>query len=111
MNSLKMKLLDELMNHLSGMQGMDLKKLMDSEKDSGAGVGPEDPMADEMGDKPKGLAIEKVSVMGKPKMDGMDDAAEEASESPEMEAMEQKNGGEDDEMSDEELKELLAKLV
>jgi len=58
MNRLKVKLLDELMDHLSDSQGSDLKGLMDESKN---------PMENEMGEdgKPKGLKIESVEIMGK----------------------------------------------
>lgn len=83
-------LLDELRDHLSNSQGMDLKGLMDSEKM---------PKPDPMGEDPKGVAVEKVSLMGQP-MES-EDAAMDSADGVDM------GGGDDEEMNDDELEELL----
>ncbi len=96
---MKMKLLEELLSHLSSSQGMDLKALLDESK-----MPKEDPMAEvsplEEMDKPA-LSVEKVSVMDKPEMD--------ASET--MDKMADAPGSEDEEMNDEELEELLKRAL
>jgi hypothetical protein len=61
----------------------------------------EDAVGAEMHGKPKGISVEKVSVMGKP---GFDEQAEEAME----EAVPDK--GMDEELTDEEIAELLKQL-
>jgi|SRR6478609_5139084 len=101
MDPLKLKLINELMDHISTSQGGDLKSMLDEAK-----MAKEKPMnpLDEA-TKPKGLAIEKVSVLSKPK--------------PEIEDLQKKPSPFGDstasdsepEMSDDELKELLAKYL
>ena len=103
MNALKMKLVEELMSHLSSSQGNDLKSLLDKSK-----APMEEEMPEEMMDKPKGISVEKVSVMGKPK--GFDEKADEAIESMDGEPKEDLMPGET-EMSDDELEELLKQLT
>ena len=100
---LKQKLIQELMDHVDGIQAKDLLALLD--KARGA------PEMDEMG-KPKGIKVEKVELMGKPEKElpeGMeeDSPEHEAAETPEMEKAEHGQ----DEMTDEEIKEMLAKLI
>src|SRR4051812_25043644 len=82
MDPMKLKLIDELMSHLSGMQASDLKGLVDQAKMAKEGSpmeemseSPADEMAEDSG-KPKGLSVEKVSVMGKPQ--SFDDKAKDA---------------------------------
>lgn len=118
-SGLKQKILDEIMEHIGSSQGNDLKSLLDQSK-----MPQEDPMAkmgdpmdkgdemDEMG-KPKGLSVEKVSVLGKPddsKMNPLsgqsDDISDELTKPDDMSMK-----GDDDELSDDELEELLKKLV
>lgn len=91
----KAALIDELVNHIEGMQFSDLMALKNKVMSKGieevAEVeGKEMPEEMSMG-KPKGIAIEKVEVLGK---------------KPEMEA----ESGEE-EMSDDELKQMLAKYL
>lgn len=125
MNPLKIKLLSEMLSHLDGSQGMDLKSMMDQEKNEtpmdeamespdklalGDKLGldkldkPEDPM---MG-KPKGISIEKLSLMGdkKPMMDGGGVGPQGMMDDKGMDSK-----GMDDEMSDDELEELLKRLT
>lgn len=90
LNPMKMKLLDELLEYLSDSQGNDLKSLA-APKAPDPLESP-DPL-EKLGEHPpKGVAIEKISVMGKPK-DGM--PGEE---------------GEADEPNDDELQEILKKI-
>jgi hypothetical protein len=96
MNPLKVKLLEGILGHLDESQGMDLKALLEAQKEKEVPVMPED----------KGIAVEKVSVMAKPEGEeeamgkaGMDEVEETP---PEMS---------EPEMSDEELKELLSKYL
>jgi len=102
---IKKELFDELLSHLEGSQGNDLKSLlaqMEAKEKPGMEESESPEMQaledasgveehDEMG-KPKGIAIEKISV-GKP--DELAEAAE----------------GDQDEMSDDELSELLKKYL
>lgn len=117
----KRQLIEELLNHLDSSQGSDLQALIEASKKP-----TDDPMA--MDGKPKGLAIEKVSVMGKP---GMDDPGKGGMPEPDADdlpgkgdedsklmtslginpGMEAEGGQGDDEMSDDELKELLEKYL
>lgn len=119
MNTLKVKLLEELLSHLSSSQGMDLKSLLDQSKkppmmegspEEEALESPKDEMMED--GKPKGLSIEKVSVLGKkPGTPGMDDMPDKSGgvgvEKAGMDGM----GGDDPEMSDDELEELLKKAL
>src|SRR6478672_11737753 len=69
-NKMKMRVIEELLNHLSDSRAGDLKSLMDKQKSAGVGIEPE-------GDEdPKGLKIESVEVMGKPLGEDMDELAE-----------------------------------
>ncbi len=96
MNGLKLKLLGELLDHLSQSQGGDLKSLMDEEAKP-----PEEEVSPLEEGKPKGIEVAKVSVLGKPK--SFDDQAGEA--------MDQAVPPKEDEPTDEELEELLRKLT
>jgi hypothetical protein len=94
--------LNETLSHLDGSQADDLKSMLDSSKmpeGSPEEEASESPMEEMKEDgKPKGLSIEKVEVLGKPNHGvGADDS--ESSE---------KLPGEE-EMSDDELNELLKK--
>jgi hypothetical protein len=110
MDALKIKQLikglEELQSHLTSSQGMDLKSLLDSSKAPKVELGEELP--DELG-KPKGVSISKVSVLEKPKQ-GFDDkvneaiASQDGDEKPSMLP-------DEDEMTDEELEELLGKVL
>jgi hypothetical protein len=63
MNDLKVKLLEELMNHLGSSQGGELKSLLDQSR------APEDK-------DPNGVKVESVEIMGdKPKFDQQADDA------------------------------------
>jgi hypothetical protein len=63
----KIKLLDELMEHLGNSQGSDLKSLLDESK--------KPPM--EMEEDPKGLKIQSVELMGKdPEITDVADASD-----------------------------------
>src|SRR4051812_21511193 len=96
--------LNETLSHLDDSQADDLKSLLDKSKapelkegspEEEASESPDEEMAED--GKPKGLSIEKVEVLGKPK-NGLDDAGSD----------DQKLPGEE-EMSDDELNELLKK--
>jgi hypothetical protein len=114
MNALKQKILDELMEHLSNAQGGDLKSMLDESKKpslemEGMGEG-----------KPKGLKIESVELMGKPKAsmhdDKVNEAIEEATGKKKMDPMSLEEEGEskipgEEEMSDSELEELIKKYL
>jgi hypothetical protein len=115
MNALKQKILDELMEHLSNAQGGELKSLLDESKKPEMGI------EGMPGEKPKGLKIESVEVMGKPKM-GADDkikqAIEDASSPKKEDPMSMGDEGSEaskmpgeEEMSDEELQELIKKYL
>lgn len=97
MDAMKLQLLEEILEHLSSSQGNDLKSLLDESK--------KPPMEMGMDGKPKGLEVEKVSVMGRPDMDPdekmkMDMDSSDVSQDP----------GEED-MTDDELQELLGKYL
>jgi hypothetical protein len=99
--------LEELQEHLSISQGSDLKSLLDKSKNP---IEPE--IEEELGEdgKPKGIAIEKVSIMGKPK--NHDDKVGEAIA--EMGDEKDKKGmlsDDEEEMTDEELEELSRKFA
>lgn len=115
MNPLKLKVLEELLGHLSGSQGMDLKALLDEMKETPKEEAMESPLQQakeesegtemhEPSGKPKGIAIEKVSLLSKPK--SFDDKANEAMN----EAVPEKKGN-DEEMTDNELEELLKQYL
>lgn len=113
MNSIKMKLLDELLSHLDGMQGNDLKSLLDEHNKPPVDESvPEDSeMPDEMKDamgKPKGIKVESVEIM-KPK--SKDDVIDEVTKPDGMGSEDTSKAPGEDEMSDEELQELLKKLI
>jgi hypothetical protein len=118
MNHLKMKVLQELLGHLDEMQGMKMKSAYEKEK--GMGAKPfagkeslEEEMAEhEMleGKKPKGIAVEKVEIMAKPKKAAMMDEEEAKEDAPEIEAT-PKGEDQEDELDDEEMAELLAKYL
>lgn len=112
MNSFKIqeliKGLQELESHLSDSQGMDLKSRLDNIKNPMKGnplsLKEEELMED---GKPKGIAIEKVSVLSKPK--SFDDKVEEAISGQVDKSSEKLLPGEE-EMTDEELEELLKRI-
>lgn len=65
MNSIKEKLLDELMEHISQLQGRGLKSRMDEMNE----MKMKEKMPEDMGSmmhQPKGVSVEKVELMGKP---------------------------------------------
>ncbi len=105
MDPMKLKILDAIIQHLTNSQGGDLKSLLDESKA---------PPMDGSGSDPKGLEISKVSVLGdKPgdmasavKPDG-GVGVDDDSAGPDADDI---KGG-DDEMSDDELQELLAKCL
>jgi hypothetical protein len=117
MDALKMKLIEEILDHLSDSQGGDLKSLLDDSKKASMPSMPDEEM--EPDGKPKGISIEKVSVMGKkPSIDeiasGKDGSdMEEKMESPSEKEAEMKDPmmeakeGDEPEMSDDELEEML----
>lgn len=92
MNSLKLKLAEELLAHLEKSQGSDLKGLLDQER------------------APKALEVEKVSVEADPSIPMDDDDEVEVAEAPEIE-IEGAGGDMEAEMSDDELAELLSKYL
>lgn len=95
MNPLKLKLLSELIDHMSSSQGMDLKSLMDEEK-----------MKSSVKEPMEGMEVVKEDPLSpeKPMMDSEQMEGASGSVGPEV-----VEGG-DEEMSDDELKELLAQL-
>ena len=98
MNALKLQLLDELLDHLAASQGGDLKSLL-MEK---PGDKPMTPLTDEpespgVDGDPKGISIEKVSMLGKP-TDGDEGDITAPGKPP------------GDDMSDDELEEMLKGL-
>lgn len=101
MNPLKAKLLTDLIEHLSSSQGGDLKSMLDeSKKPNPLTESEEDPL------KPKGIEIEKVSVLGKPKPE-IEDMVKEKSPGMFPDPVEEKEA----EMTDEEMKELIEKYL
>lgn len=98
---MKMKLIDELNDYLGELSFRDVKEMCEAAKAKTAGA--ESPEVegeelDEMGKPVAGIAIKKVEVM-KPE-------AEDELEGAQKSAM-----GEESEMSDEELKELMSKFM
>jgi hypothetical protein len=111
MNSLKVKLLDQLMSHLTDSQGRDLKELLDQSKMPMEGSpleeamdGPKEALL--KGDKPKGISIEKVEVLGKPKDPTQGQFDEKADQ-----AIQDATSAGEEEMSDDELEELLSQYL
>ncbi len=105
----KLKLIEELISHLEGSQGNDLGALVEESRKPKMDMSSGDSEVDEFG-KPKGVAIEKVSVM---KPEGDSDAALEKG-MPELGSAgmaDKPMGDSGDEMSDEELAELLKKYL
>jgi hypothetical protein len=107
----KIKVLDELMDHLGDSQGNDLKSLLDESK-----------RPPELGEDPNGLKIESVEIMGKkPEEDVASNEGKTLGESIGYPGFEKKkptamNEGMEgllgeDELSDEELAELLRQHV
>lgn len=100
---MKMKLIDELNDYLGELSFRDVKEMCEAAKAKSAGaempMGEESEEMDEMGKPVAGVAIKKVEVM-KP----------EESED-ELEGVQKKAMGEESEMSDEELKELMSKFM
>lgn len=98
------------MKHVDGLQGKGLKELIESKKPKLEieMESPEHEAEEEMGEmgEPKGISVEKVEVM-KPKA-GYDDKVKQAIDSMNGEASPMSD---DAEMSDEEIEELLAKLM
>lgn len=116
MYSMKEKLLNEILEHLSKSQGMDLKGLMDEERmpkknplASGEDMAMEDDMMPD--GKPKGISVEKVSLMAKPKDPMMKDPMEATSDESMDDAMKAEAMPGEEEMSDDELEELLRKAL
>lgn len=103
---MKLKLLEELMEHMDSCQGKGLSDLLAESKKPNLGEGmsemPESAMDDEYGMKsPKGLKVESIEVLGK-KPEGLEKDPMDGPITGE---------GEDAEMSDEELKELLSQYM
>lgn len=106
MDQFRMKALEGLLDYLSGKQGGDLKDLLmakDAPMEDSDPVGdkmelglPDSDDQDMLG-KPKGLSVEKVSVLGKPDMDSDMDP---------MQKPEDKDMG----VSDDELDQLFSKF-
>ncbi len=69
MNPYRMKALEGLLDYLSGLQGADLKSLLDESQKPTEGLPLEEEDPTTLDGTPKGLAIEKVSILGKPKVD------------------------------------------
>lgn len=116
MNPMKLKLIEELLSHLSDSQGSDLKSMLDESKKPMMEEDEEsEGLPHEMAEaKPKGLKIESIEVMKKPKRfdDQANEAIAEISKKPEMPMEEEASSlpGEE-EMSDDELSELLKKYL
>lgn len=103
MNPGKLKAIEELLEHLTCSQGKDLKSSLDNSKKplmpEGLDIPGKESESEELGEdgKPKILEIEKISMDKKP----FEEKADEA-----LDGMEKKPGDEE-EMDDDELKELL----
>lgn len=93
MNPLKLKLLEELLEHISGSQGNDLKSLLDESKKPQVEEEVSD-SSDPLSEVPKGLSGEKVEVLEKP---------EGESKGPSLPS--------DQDMSEDELKELIEQYL
>lgn len=105
-NDRLIKLLDELRSHLDMSQGMDLKSMLDQSKMGESQVGVENPDEEALEtdeNEPKGVSMEKVSLMGKPAIPGEKESAMEE------DGMDKLPG--EEEMSEDELEELLKKLT
>lgn len=98
-NMMKMKIISELNDHLENLSFADVKAMCDEAKAKSMGAESEGEEMDEMGKPMGGIAIEKVQVM-KPKK-----------EIPGMDIEPEVQGDEKEEMSDEELKELISKFM
>jgi hypothetical protein len=107
MNPYRLKALEGLLDYLSGLQGGDLKSLMDGSQKPMEGdpmeesmESPKDEMLEDkmgMDGKPKGISVEKVAIMGeKPKLPGMPEEMEPGKEMPE----ESGPGATDDELEE-----------
>jgi hypothetical protein len=107
MNSMKLKLLEEILGHLSDSQANDLKSLLDESKNPP--IDPLKKMAPEKeGDmddkgKPKGISIEKVELMGKPRAQ-LDDLGDRDDMEDDLKDDLPTN---EDDMTDDELRELI----
>jgi hypothetical protein len=119
MNALKLKILNELMDHLGESQGGDLKSLLDESKK---------PKEMEIEGDPKGLKVESVEIMGKPEDEVAANEQKEKGDSlgsligypgepnpkhplPKPLKPTAMNESGDEEMSDDELKELLKQYM
>lgn len=135
MNPLKLKLLEELMEHMKSREAGGLKGMLEASKAPPEGTSMEEKMEspeeealeEAMGegdkDKPKGIEIEKVSLMAKPKIPGISMGKHRTMfpgpKDGDLQALIDKKTGkgmdhespseEDSEMTDEELKELMSK--
>ncbi len=85
MNSLKLKLIEELLEHLSGSQGNELKSMLDELK------------------IPKDLSVQKVEIKGDPSKESLD----EELKSPMSDSNSELPKVDEKEMSEDELEELL----
>ena len=122
MNPLRLKILDQILSHMDSSQGGELKRLLEEKKnplatspDKSSDTLPELP--DELKDlkeKPKGIQVEKVSVIAKPKNSAVDDKVDDAIAESEAEKDPLKKSkllpGEE-EMTDDELEELVGKYL
>ncbi len=106
---MNIKLLEEAISHLSNSQANELKELLDRSRapmEDAMDASKLMPGEEELGEgKPKGISVEKVSILGK--KPSMDDKVEEAMK-PEMDA---KMVPGEEEMTDDELDELLKKSL
>lgn len=95
---MKMKLIDEINDYLGELSFRDVKEMCEAAKAKTSGMGEpaEGEEMDEMGKPVAGIAVKKVEVM---KPEGEDEGAQK------------KAMGEESEMSDEELKELMSKFM
>lgn len=114
MDDRKKQLIEDLISHLEGSQSDDLMGLINKSKPPG--------MDDAMPPDAKGISVKKIDVIGKPEGGDYDSKVndaisgigkegspeEEASESPMEEA---KEPGEGDEMTDDELAQLLKEYL
>jgi hypothetical protein len=112
MDPRKLKLLEEILSHLSDSQGGDLKSLLDESKKPQLPEVLDDGSSRDGLEDPKGIAVEKLKVTANPEKPDFDSKVDDAiadSDSAEHSPSEHQSG--EEEMSDDELKELLGKYL
>lgn len=102
MNDLKLKLIDELIEHLSSLRGKDLKSMLDEEKMPAPLEGEVIPKELEIEEDDGGVPVSDSEIPESVTVEGEDLDLEEKTALP---------GGKEEEMTDEELEELLKKSL